>query len=79
MINDNNINELINKANETNEPITLINNDNGNKAILLSDFEYRSLLESIELYSIPKFVERLHKSSLEPIEECTIYNPDEPF
>lgn len=79
MINDNNINDLINKVNITNEPIELINSVNGNKAILLSDFEYRSLTESIELFSIPGFVESIIKSSNEPLEDCIQYNPDEPW
>lgn len=74
MINDNNINELINKVNDTNEPIILTNNNNNKKAVLLSEFEYNSIMETIYLNSIPGFAESILKSSKEPIEECIPYN-----
>ena len=71
-----NLAKMIEIANES-EPVTIVN-DSGN-AVLIGEDEYRSLIESINLYTTPGFLKRLKESSEEKIEDCAKYNPDEPW
>lgn len=71
-----NLAKMIEIANDS-EPVTIVS-DFGN-AVLIGEDEYRSLVESINLYTTPGFLERLKESSEEKIEDCVKYNPNEPW
>ncbi len=57
--------------------IKIVNDNNEIVGVILNDFVYRSIKESIELYSIPGFIENLKISLEEPLEECTKYKEGE--
>ena len=72
IINFEQLNSLIEEVNKNEEePILITNNDK--KAVLLSEMEYNSLVETIKIYSIPGLAESLIKSSEEPFEELERY------
>ena len=60
--------ELIEQTIKYNEPVN-INTKNGN-AVLISEEEYNSLMETIYLTSIPGMKEKLENGAATPIEEC---------
>ncbi|MBQ2603639.1 MAG: type II toxin-antitoxin system Phd/YefM family antitoxin [Clostridia bacterium] len=60
--------ELIEQTIKYNEPVN-INTKNGN-AVLISEEEYNSLMETIYLTSIPGMKEKLESGAATPIEEC---------
>ena len=60
--------ELIEQTIKYNEPIN-INTKNGN-AVLISEEEYNSLIETLYLTSIPGMKEKLQAGTNTPIEEC---------
>ncbi len=49
---------------------------NGN-AVILSEQEYRSLLETLHLTSIPGMTESIKAAAAEPVEDCVPYDPEE--
>ncbi len=51
---------------------------NGN-AVLLSEQDYRSLLETVYLTSIPSMTESLRAAAAEPLEDCVPYDHEEPW
>jgi len=53
-----------------------ISTKNGN-AVIISEADYNSLLETLHLSSIPGMVESIKAAEQEPLEECVPYNPDE--
>lgn len=53
-----------------------VSTKNGN-AVILSEDDYRSMMETLYLNSIPGMVESIQQAAREPIEECTPYNPEE--
>lgn len=60
--------ELIEQTIKYNEPVN-ISTKNGN-AVLISESEYNSLIETLYLTSIPGMKEKLEKGVNTPIEEC---------
>lgn len=60
--------ELIEQTIKYNEPIN-ISTKNGN-AVVLSEEDYNSLMETIYLSSIPKLKEKLIKGKNEPLKNC---------
>ena len=70
-----NVFEYLNQA-ITNNDIINVNTKNGN-AILISEDEYNSMLETLYLKSIPGMVESILEGKKEPLDECEKYNPKE--
>ena len=60
--------ELLEQTIKFNEPVN-INTKNGN-AVLISESEYNSLMETLYLTSIPGMKEKLIDGAAVPIEEC---------
>ncbi len=61
--------ELLEQTVKFNEPIN-ISTKNGN-AVLLSEEDYNSLIETLYIESIPKLKEKILEGMEEPLEECT--------
>lgn len=70
-----NVFEYLNQA-VTNNDIINVNTKNGN-AILISEDEYNSMLETLYLKSIPGLVDTILEGKKEPLEECKKYDPEE--
>ena len=60
--------ELLDQTIRFNEPVN-INTKNGN-AVLISESEYNSLMETLYLTSIPGMKEKLSEGAAVPVEEC---------
>ena len=60
--------ELIDQTIKYNEPVN-INTKNGN-AVLISESEYNSLIETLYLTSIPGMKEKLEDGVNTPLKEC---------
>ena len=60
--------ELIEQTIKYNEPVN-INTKNGN-AVLISESEYNSLMETLYLTSIPGMKEKLENGVNTPLKEC---------
>ena len=65
----NNIYELIDKTNETSEPI-IITGKRGN-AVLVSEDDWRAIQETLFLVSIPNMRESIIAGMKEPISKCS--------
>lgn len=53
-----------------------ISTKNGN-AVMMSEDDYRGLMETLHLSSIPGMAAKLHAAAQEPLDECVRYDPDE--
>lgn len=53
-----------------------VSTKNGN-AVLVSEEEYNSLLETLHLCAIPGMVDSVKAAEREPVESCTPYDPNE--
>jgi PHD/YefM family antitoxin component YafN of YafNO toxin-antitoxin module len=53
-----------------------VSTKNGN-AVIISEADYNSLMETLHLCAIPGMVESIKASDDEPLEECVLYDPDE--
>ena len=49
---------------------------NGN-AVIISETDYKSMLETLHLCSIPGMEDSIKAAAAEPLEDCTPYDPDE--
>ena len=49
---------------------------NGN-AVIISETDYKSMLETLRLCSIPGMEDSIKAAAAEPLEDCTPYDPDE--
>lgn len=49
---------------------------NGN-AVILSEADYNSMLETLHLCAIPGMVESIKAAEAQPLEECVPYDPEE--
>ena len=65
----------IDKVIEFNETIT-VNTKKGN-AVIISEEEFNSMLETIYLVSQPGLLEKIKKGEKENIDSMTIYDPNE--
>ena len=57
--------------------IKIVDDNNEIMGVIVNDFVFRSMKESIELYRIPGFIESINESLNEPLEECTKYKEGE--
>ena len=55
-----------------------VNTKNGN-AVLLSEEDYRNMMETLHLSVIPGMVESIQKAAEEPLDACVPYDPSEPW
>lgn len=55
-----------------------VNTKNGN-AVLLSEEDYRNMMETLHLSVIPGMVESIQKAAEEPLDICVPYDPSEPW
>ncbi len=55
-----------------------VSTKNGN-AVLLSEAEYNSLMETVYLSSIPGMEDSIKRGMEEPLEDCVPYDPAEPW
>ena len=66
---------LVENVNLYSEP-ALIVSKNGN-AVLLSEDDWNAIKETLYLNSIPGMVDSIIEAGKEPLERCTVYDPDE--
>ena len=55
-----------------------VNAKNGN-AVLLSEEDYRNMMETLHLSVIPGMVESIQKAAEESLDTCVPYDPSEPW
>ena len=71
-----NLYQLIVDVNNNSTPIT-ITNSRGKNAVLLSEEDWNALQETIYLNSVPGMAESIIAADEEPLEERTVFNPEE--
>ena len=71
-----NLYQLIADVNNNSTPIT-ITNSRGKNAVLLSEDDWNALKETIYLNSVPGMAESIIAADEEPLEERTVFNPEE--
>lgn len=64
-----NLYSLLNEVNQNHTPVQILGK-NGN-AILISEDDWRSIEETLYLYSVPGMVESIRAAADEPLEDCT--------
>lgn len=67
--------EYVNQAVEFNDVVN-ISTKNGN-AIIISEDEYNSMIETLYLKSVPGLTESIKEAAAEPLEDCAVYAPEE--
>lgn len=58
------------------EPITITNNK-GKNAVLISEEDWKAIEETLYLMAIPGMTESILNTRKEPLDEGTIYDPEE--
>lgn len=53
-----------------------VSTKNGN-AVLLSEEDYNSMMETLHLSAIPGMVDSIKSAAAEPLEDCVPYDPQE--
>ena len=71
-----NIYQLIADVNMNGEPITITNNK-GKNAVLISEEDWKAIEETLYLMAIPGMTESILNTRKEPLDEGTIYDPEE--
>lgn len=71
-----NIYQLIADVNMNGEPITITNNK-GKNAVLISEEDWKAIEETLYLMAIPGMTESVLNTRKEPLDEGTIYDPEE--
>ena len=62
----------------TNSNILFSNKYNrGKNGVLISEEDWNAIQETLYLNSIPRMTESIIESGKEPLEECSVYGPDE--
>lgn len=72
-----NVFDYVNQAVLYGEPVR-VSTKNGN-AILLSEEDYNSMLETLRLSAVPGMEKSLLEAAEEPLEDCLPYDPKEPW
>lgn len=70
-----NLFEYLNQAVMYNDVIS-VNTKNGN-AVIMSEEDYRGIMETLYLTSIPGMKESILEGAKEPVDECEKYDPAE--
>ena len=68
--------KILSEVNSSSQPITITNN-RGKNAVLISEEDWNAIQETLYLNSIPGMAESIIEAGKEPLEECSVYNPDE--
>ena len=63
-------------VNNSSQPITITNN-RGKNGVLISEDDWNAIQETLYLNSIPGMAESIIEAGKEPLEECSVYEPDE--
>lgn len=71
-----NIYQILSDVNNSSQPITITNN-RGKNGVLISEEDWNAIQETLYLNSIPGMMESIVKAEKEPIEECSVYDPNE--
>ena len=71
-----NIYQILSEVNNSSQPITITNN-RGKNAVLISEDDWNAIQETLYLNSIPGMAESISEAGKEPLEECSVYDPDE--
>ena len=71
-----NLYQTVADVNEFSRPITITNN-HGKNAVLISEDDWNAIQETLYLNSIPGMTESIVEAGMEPLEECTTYDPAE--
>ena len=71
----NNVFEYVNQAVTYGDVVT-VTTKNGN-AVILSEADYNSMLETLRLSAIPGMVDSIKAADREPLSDCVPYDPDE--
>lgn len=71
-----NIYQILSEVNSSSQPITITNN-RGKNAVLISEDDWNAIQETLYLNSIPGMVESIKEAEKEPLEECSVYDPNE--
>ena len=71
-----NIYQILSEVNNSSQPITITNN-RGKNAVLISEDDWNAIQETLYLNSIPGMAESIIEAGKEPLEECSVHDPDE--
>ncbi len=71
-----NIYQILSDVNSSSQPITITNN-RGKNGVLISEDDWNTIQETLYLNSIPDMVDSIIEAGKEPLERCTVYDPDE--
>lgn len=71
-----NIYQILSDVNNSSQPITITNN-RGKNGVLISEDDWNAIQETLYLNSIQGMVESIIEAGKEPLEECSVYDPNE--
>lgn len=71
-----NIYQILSDVNNNSQPITITNN-RGKNGVLISEEDWNAIQETLYLNAIPGMTESIIEAGTEPLEECSVYDPDE--
>ncbi len=71
-----NIYQILADVNNSSQPITITNN-RGKNGVLISEEDWNAIQETLYLNAIPGMMESIIEAGKEPIEECSVYDPNE--
>ena len=71
-----NLYQTVSEVNESSQPITITNN-RGKNAVLIGEEDWKAILETLYLNSIPGLSQSILASKEEDLSECTSYDPNE--
>ena len=71
-----NIYQILSDVNNNSQPITITNN-RGKNGVLISEDDWNAIQETLYLNSIPDMAKSIIEAGEEPLEECSVYDPDE--
>ena len=71
-----NIYQILSDVNNSSQPITITNN-RGKNGVLISEDDWNAIQETLYLNSIPGMTESIIEAGKEPLEECSVYDPNE--